>query len=189
MNVLIACEESQRVAIEFRKLGHNAFSCDIKDCSGGHPEFHIKDDVLKIINDHWDLVIAHPPCTYLANVGRCLLYSHGKYNLERYFKGISAREFFYKMLNCNAKRICVENPIPMKIFNLPKYDQIINPYDFGDPYKKRTCLWLKNLPPLLPTEKYHIYDSISWHDSFSDSVNRSKTFPGIAKAFAYTWGY
>lgn len=151
MRVLVACEESQEVCKAFRELGHEAYSCDIQDCSGGHPEWHLKQDVLPLLNEEWDLIIAHPPCTYLSNAGARHLYPHGLLNMERYEKGLEAKEFFMKFLNCKCKKVCVENPLPSKIFRLPDYSQIIQPYEFGHPYKKKTLLWLKNLPPLKPT--------------------------------------
>jgi len=204
MKVLIACEESQTVCKAFRKLGHEAFSCDILPCSGGHPEWHIQDDVLKHLNDGWDLMIAHPPCTYLSNAGACWLFRGGKLNQERYKNGLKAKEFFMKLLNANIPHIMVENPVASKIFKLPKYNQIIQPYQFGEPYSKKTCLWLKNLPKLKPTKI--ITDGITqWvnggskkadgtHRSesaraatFRDSKTKSKTFDGIAKAMAEQW--
>ena len=151
MKVLVACEESQRVCIEFRKLGHEAYSCDIQDCSGGHPEWHIKDDTLKYL-EGWDLIIAHPPCTYLTNCGAPSLFKGGKMNEERYKKGLEAKKFFLKLLNAPCEKICVENPTPLRIFELPPHSQVIQPYFFGDPFQKRTLLWLKNLPLLIPTD-------------------------------------
>lgn len=186
MRVLIACEESQIECIEFRKRGHKAYSCDIQDCSGGYPEWHIKTDVLNILYDSWDLVIAHPPCTYLTVCGNKALYHDlGKFNEERYKKGLDAKNFFMKFYEYPGK-ICIENPVPNGIYGLPKYTQIINPWQFGDNWNKRTCLWLKNLPPLLP--KYYVIGCKSYTDSFNGSVLRSKSFPGIAKAMAETWG-
>ena len=123
--VLIACEESQAVCKEFRALGFEAFSCDILDCSGGHPEWHIKGDVLEIINQDWDLIIAHPPCTFLSNAAACRLFPKGKLNQERYKKGLEAKEFFMKLLNASCKYIVVENPVHSKIFDLPPYSQQI----------------------------------------------------------------
>lgn len=226
MKVLVACEESQRVCMAFREKGHEAYSCDLQECSGGHPEWHIKGDVLKILNPHivgctlgiafrtedferhfvekWDLIIAHPPCTYLSNAGAQRLFPHkGELNLERYNKGLEAKEFFMKFYNANCDKICVENPIPTKIYELPKYSQIIQPYWFGHPYSKKTCLWLNGLPPLIPTEIV-AGNIISWVSggskdqhgnprknkgmTFRDSKTKSKTFEGIAKAMAEQWG-
>ena len=166
MNVLVACEESQRVCMAFRERGHNAFSCDIQEPSGGHPEWHILGDALKAIQGgkivtmdevthdipKWDLLIAHPPCTYLSNAGACRLYPHkGELNQERYEKGLDAKRFFMQFYNANIERIAVENPVPTRVFELPKYTQIIQPYEYGHPYTKKTCLWLKGLPKLKPT--------------------------------------
>ncbi len=219
MNVLIACEESQRVCTAFREKGHNAFSCDIQECSGGHPEWHILGDVLPLINGNcefktvdgithridgkWDLLIAHPPCTYLSNAGARHLYPNGKLNPERYGNGLKAKEFFMMFYNADCDKIAVENPIPSKIFGLPKYSQTIQPYEHGHPYSKKTCLWLKNLPPLKPTEIISDYTpylpsgtgrklkGTSYGAKEQDrnrKVMRSKTFPGIAKAMAEQWG-
>lgn len=220
MKVLVACEESQSVCKAFRAKGHEAYSCDIQDCSGGHSEWHIKGDVLPLINGNvqfvtcdgkahkingkWDLLIAHPPCTYLSNAGACRLYPRkGQLSQERYKKGLQAKAFFMKLYNADCEHICVENPIPSKVFDLPKYTQIIQPYEFGHPYSKKTCLWLKNLPKLKPTQIV-TENIISWvsggsKDNYGnprkqsgtkirDAKTRSKTFPGIAKAMAEQWG-
>lgn len=168
MKILIACEESQAVCKEMRRLGHEAYSADIQDCSGGHPEWHIKGDVLPLINGRygfvtcdgvrheipgrWDMLIAHPPCTYLSNAGAARLFRHidGKSyaECERLKKGLMAKDFFLEFLNADVPRIAVENPIPSLIYCLPKYTQIIQPYEHGHPYSKKTCLWLRGLPPL-----------------------------------------
>lgn len=157
MKVLVACEESQAVCKAFRAKGHEAYSCDIIECSGGHPEWHIQGDVLSLlqgfclfetsdgtkhyINSKWDMIIAHPPCTYLSNAGACRLYKKfdGKsyLELERLNKGFDAREFFMKFLNANADRVAVENPIPSGVYRLPPYTQIIQPYEYGHPYSKK----------------------------------------------------
>lgn len=219
MRVLVACEESQEVCKAFREKGHETYSCDIQECSGGHPEWHIMGDVLPLIDGccsfttmdgkqhhidgEWDLLIAHPPCTYLSNAGARWLYKGGKLNKKRYEKGIKAKKFFKKFLNARCKKIVVENPIPSSIFNLPKYTQIIQPYEHGHPYSKKTCLWLKGLPLLKPTQiiENHIpfVSSGSYsreHDPKYKGASRkggaakvrSKTFPGIAKAMAEQWG-
>lgn len=152
MKVLIACEESQRVCIAFRNKGHEAYSCDIKPCSGGYPKWHIQDDVLNHLDKNWDLIIAHPPCTYLSKAGACRLYPQkGVLNQERYKKGLEAKEFFMKLYNAPCNKVCVENPVSLRIFNLPPYSQEIEPYMFGHPVSKRTRLWLKGLYPLMPT--------------------------------------
>lgn len=198
--VLIACEESQTACIEFRKLGIDAYSCDLQECSGGYPEWHIRDDVLKIINGHcsfktqaytyhwvdkWDMVIAHPPCTYLSRAGSTSLYPKGKLNQERYEKGLQGKEFFMKFLKCDCDKICVENPVPSAIYELPKASQVIEPYFFGDPYRKHTFLWLKNLPPLMSTNI--VVPNSSWVGTHSGSKSRSKSFKGIAAAMANQW--
>lgn len=229
MNVLIACEESQRVCSAFREKGHNAFSCDIQECSGGHPEWHVKGDVLRVLNPYfsesdlsfgihfttmdgighfirgkWDLIIAHPPCTYLSNAGAARLYPQkGKLNKKRYQKGLEAKEFFMRFYNADCPKIAIENPIPTSVYELPPYTQVIQPYEHGHPYSKATCLWLKGLPRLFPT-KIVTDNIVSWvsggsKDSygnprkqsgtkFRDSKTRSKTFEGIAKAMAEQWG-
>lgn len=164
MKVLVACEESQAVCIAFRKLGHEAYSCDTQECSGGHPEWHIKGDVLPLINGNkpfitmdgdlhaivgtWDLLIAFPPCTYLTNAGSVRLRIKGEINKERMAKAVEAKAFFMKFLEADCQKICVENPTPGKIHQLPQYTQAIQPWWFGHPYTKRTCLWLKTSPPL-----------------------------------------
>lgn len=185
MRVLIACEESQRVCCAFRERGHEAFSCDIVEPSGDHPEWHIKGDVIPLLNGNctfetldahthtipgkWDLIIAHPPCTYLTNGGAVRMFRkeikeyppYGTFqmvNVERLKHGILARDFFMSFMNADCERIAIENPIPMKIYMLPKATQMIQPFMFGDPYSKKTYLWLKGLPPLKPTnilDEYH----------------------------------
>lgn len=153
MNVLVACEESQRVTTEFRRLGHNAFSCDIIDQSGGHPEWHIKQDVVPLLNGNckftttdgteheikgkWDLIVAHPPCTYISNAGARHLYPKGVLNEERLRQGIEATHFFLRILYADCDHIAVENPIPSRVYCLPQYTQVIQPYNFGHPFKKK----------------------------------------------------
>lgn len=219
MRVLVACEESQRVCNAFRKLGHEAYSCDIIECSGGHPEWHILGDALKVINgncdfitqdgekhtiiEKWDLLIAHPPCTYLTNASAVRMRVKGEIVPERYAKAMEAKEFFMRFINADCDRICVENPVPLKIVNLPPYTQIIQPWQFGHPYSKRTCLWLKGLPKLEPTniitEGVQPYVNGGCKDAHGnyrrfqgrkerDPKTRSKTFEGIAEAFAIQWG-
>lgn len=196
MRVLVACEESQRVCIEFRRLGHEAYSCDIEPCSGGHPEWHLQQDVTELLKIKWDLIIAHPPCTYLSNAGARFLYPKGELNEERLQKGLKAKEFFMKLWNADCPRIAVENPIPSKVYGLPEYSQTIQPYEFGHPYSKKTCLWLKGLPKLHPTEivpenKRESTKIVgNWFNKGGKDrqKNRAKTFPGIAKAMAEQWG-
>lgn len=232
MTILVACEESQEICKAFRERGHTAFSCDLQECSGGHPEWHICGDVLPILNGYndpmemfitqdgkahcvpkqWDMIIAHPPCTYLTNGGAVRLFrnekkyypSYGTFrmiNTERLKCGIRARDFFLNILHSKSERIAVENPIPMSIFCLPKESQIIQPYEYGEPYSKKTCLWLKGLPNLVPTNicsDYHPFINGGGHrlerdnykgQKFAEgSKNRSKTFHGIAEAMAEQWG-
>lgn len=216
MNVLIACEESQEVCKAFREKGHNAFSCDVQQPSGRHPEWHILGNALDFLNggkivtmdstihdiDKWDLLIAHPPCTYLTKAGAVRMRKNGEIVKERFAKALEAKAFFMKLYNADISMIAVENPTPMKIVDLPPYTQAIQPYEYGSPYSKRTCLWLKGLPKLEPTE---IVKPIgSWVNGGSkkpdgtprknkvkgakNKKERSKTFPGIAKAMAEQWG-
>lgn len=219
-NVLVACEESQRVCMAFRERGFNAFSCDIQECSGGHPEYHILGDAVKALDageittmdgqihhiSKWDLLIAHPPCTYLSNAGAARLYKviSGKHyvDLERLGKGFDGKEFFMRFYQANIPHIAIENPIPSGIYRMPRYTQIIQPYEHGSPYSKKTCLWLKDLPDIVPTRK--VEPICSWVSGgskksdgtkrkncgtrYRDSLTRSKTFPGIAKAMAEQWG-
>lgn len=159
MRVLVACEESQEVCKAFRALGHEAYSCDIQPCSGGHPEWHIQ--------------------------------------------GIEAKQFFMAFFNADCPRVAIENPVPSSVFDMPKYTQVIQPYEFGHQYSKKTCLWLKNLPPLKPTEIVENYIPFVSSGSYTKThdpkykgasrkggaaKSRSKTFPGIAKAMAEQWG-
>ena len=208
MRVLVACEESQAVTIEMRRLGHEAYSCDLQECSGGHPEWHIQGDALKIVGGGWDLIRAHPPCTYLSNLGAKHLYYGTErvrrendvfrlMNEERVRSGILGRDFFLAMYNAPCAKVAVENPVPGSLWQLPRPSQMIQPWMFGDPYKKKTYLWLKGLPPLMPTEVCE--PTFLWVDGghakttkmqtfgFRDPKKRSKTFPGIARAMAEQW--
>lgn len=195
MKILVACEESQRVTIELRKLGHEAYSCDIEPCSGGHPEWHLQQDVIPLLNQKWDMIIAFPPCTYLSNAGARHLYPKGELNQERYKKGLQAKEFFMKLYEVDCPKIAVENPIPSKIYELPAYTQVIQPWQFGHPYKKRTCIWLKGLPPLEPThivsegQRQSTKIAGNWFNQGGKDrqKNRAKTFPNVAKAMAEQW--
>lgn len=216
MKVLIACEESQRVCIAFREKGHEAYSCDILEPSGGHPEWHIHGDVLDVLDGgtvvtmdgkphvigKWDMMIAHPPCTKTSNAGARHLYKGGQLNIKRYYEGLCGKALFCALLSADIPRVCVENPTPSTVFEFPVPSQIIQPYEFGHPFSKRTCLWLKGLPLLKPTcivdpeATYCPSGSYSHkHDpkhrgAFTKdrSRNRSKTFPGIAHAMAEQWG-
>lgn len=195
MKILIACEESQTVCKEFRNLGHEAYSCDILNCSGGHTEWHINGDALEeAYSGKYDMMIAHPPCTYLSNAGARFLYPKGILNQERLEKGLEAKNFFMSLLNAPINKICVENPIQSRVFEIPKYNQVIEPYEYGHPFRKKTCLWLKNLPQLKPTNILEKPESTkiagNWFNTGGKErqKNRSKTFPGIAKAMAEQWG-
>lgn len=218
MKVLVACEESQRVCIAFREKGHEAYSCDILEPSGGHPEWHIRDDVLKVIGggtvttmdgvNHeigkWDLMIAFPPCTYMSAAGACRMYPHkGEIDTDRLTKAIEAKRFFDALYDANIPQIAVENPLPLKVVGLPEPTQKIQPYQFGEPYSKRTCLWLKDLPLLKPTDERTDYkpfvscgtsrnkgnkDKAGCSRAGGAQIARSKTFWGIARAMAEQWG-
>ena len=188
MKVLIACEYSGIVRDAFAAKGHDAWSCDILPTeSQGN---HFQGDVLEHLDKGWDLMIAHPPCTYLSNAGARFLYPKGKLNEDRYKLGLKAKEFFMALHNAPINKICVENPISSKIFALPKYSQIIQPYEYGHPIQKRTCLWLKNLSQLKPTDIIFKRQSTkipgNWFNKGGKDrqKNRSKFFTGIAKAMA-----
>lgn len=240
MKILVACEESQAVTIELRKLGHEAYSCDLVPCSGGHPEWHIQGDVLPLLNPDWihrysdepsalgfefftadgrlhfipgkwDMIIAHPPCTYLTNGGAVRMFRkevkeyqpYGVFqmvNVDRLKQGMLARDFFMRFMNADCERIAIENPIPMGIYMLPSPSQVIQPYMFGDPYSKKTCLWLKGLPTLEPTSIVDEYQpfinggggrmerpNYKGKKFATGSCGRSKTFIGVAKAMAEQW--
>lgn len=201
MKILVACEESQAVTIELRLLGHEAYSCDIEPCSGGHPEWHLQQDVLPLLKKKWDMIIAFPPCTYLTNAGARHLWKNHELNQERYKVGLEAKAFFMEFYNADCPRIAIENPTPSKVYELPKPSQTIQPYQFGHPFTKRTHLWLKGLPILKPTEI--VTPERTWRPSGSYSgkhedkhrgmftkdraKQRSKTFHGIAVAMAEQW--
>lgn len=194
MRVLIACEESQAITIEMRKLWIEAYSCDIQECSWWIPEWHIQWDAIEVAYwQHWDMMIAHPPCTYLSNAGARFLYAGWILNEERLAKWMEAKEFFMKLLNAPIERIAVENPVQSTVYWIPKYTQSIQPYQFWHPFKKKTCLWLKNLPLLQPTEILEKPESTkiagNWFNKWGKDrqKNRSKTFPWIAKAIAEQW--
>ena len=220
MKILVACEESQAVTIELRRLNHEAYSCDIIPCSGGHPEWHIMQNVLPLLNGNcsfktmdgkeheitskWDLLICHPPCTYLSNAGARHLWKGQKLNEERYQKGLEAKAFFETLWKADCDRVVVENPVPSRIYELPPYTQTVQPHDYygkEHPYTKKTCLWERGVKPLVPVEP--VQPIATWCPSGSYShkhqdkprgmftkdraKNRAKTFPGIAKAMAEQW--
>lgn len=202
MRILVACEESQAVTKELRRLGHEAYSCDIQECSGGHPEWHLKVNALELLKMKWDMIIAHPPCTYLTNAGARWLYAGHKLNEDRFQKGLQAKAFFMAFFNANCQRIAIENPVPSAVFDMPKPSQIIQPYEYGHPYSKKTYLWLKGLPALMPTliiDEHVPFVSSGTYSKTHDprykgasrqggaAKMRSKTFPGIAKAMAEQW--
>lgn len=228
---LVACEESQRVCIELRRVGIEAYSCDIIECSGGHPEWHIQQNVEDLLTtpvifktvdsaehhvDKWDLIVAHPPCTYLTVTANKYYYPNGypvllKKNPERVYELTAKRKaerkkaisFFMKFTKVDCKHVAIENPIGVMSTVYRKPDCIIQPWMFGTPVSKSTCLWLKGLPPLKPTEVVQPKPRIKFASGRSDDPwhyytfslspeerarERSKTFPGIAKAMADTWG-
>ena len=206
MKILVACEESQAVTIELRRLGHEAYSCDIQECSGRHPEWHIKGNVLPILNGEcdfktmdgerhaisgrWDMIIAFPPCTDLAVSG-------ARHFAKKRADGRqqASIDFFMKFANAHCDRIAIENPVGIMSTHFRKPDQIINPWQFGHPETKKTCLWIKNLQPLEETENVYAYmmtlpekarSRIHWMGS-GHAKERSKTYPGIASAMAEQW--
>lgn len=199
LNVLVACEESQRVAAEFRLLGHRAFSADLQPCRGGHPEWHIQGDVLNVFVDHptfctasgsrhtfkkWDLIIAHPPCTYLCKVSSPWMVVNGQLQKDRYEKMLAGRAFFLKCLDAPAKFVAVENPLPMARAQLPKPTTFIQPFWFGSKWSKKTLLWLKNLPPLMPSI---INPDTKQLVHCSRGKYRSRTDRFVAQAMAKQW--
>lgn len=204
MNILIACEESQEVCKAMRVKGHSYMHCDLSPASGGHPEWHLMFDVripLSAKNKdgtcYWDMIIAHPPCTYLCNSGSRWLYEDCKTGTaaDRWNKLIDGRDFFMLFYNHPCDKIVIENPVPHKHAMLPAFTQSIQPWQFGEPEKKRTCLWIKGLPKLIPTDiipiqerKSTIHD-MGWSKGGElRSKLRSKTFPLVAAAFADQWG-
>lgn len=192
MRVLVACEYSGTVRDAFAALGHYAMSCDIlpTDVAGNHYQGDIRD----VLDWNWDLMIAHPPCTYLSNAGARFLYPKGVLNEDRLKLGLEAKEFFMTLLNAPIPKICVENPIPTRIYGLPQYSQVIQPYEHGHPFQKKTCLWLKGLPPLMATNIVSHGESTkvagNWFNKGGKDrqKNRAKTFDGIARAMADQWG-
>lgn len=221
MRILVACEESQRVCAAFREKGHEAYSCDIIECSGGRPEWHIRWDVTAILNGNcsfltadgemrridgrWDLIIAHPPCTFLTVTGNRWfnVERYGEKALQRHQDREGAVRFFMTIANADCDRIVIENPVGVMSSLWRKPDQIIQPYMFGDSAEKMTCLWLKGVPPLNPTNQVEPPERVKFDSGktmpkwYADcwrlpkeerSRIRSQTFPGIAKAMADQWG-
>lgn len=202
MKILVACEESQAVTIELRKLGHEAYSCDTEPCSGGHSEWHLQQDVLPLLKEKWDMIIAFPPCTHLAVSGAAWFEQKRKDGRQQ--QGI---DFFMEFANCDCGKTAIENPVGIMSTTWKKPSQIIQPWQFGDKYTKSTCLWLKGLPNLVPTDIVEKGEYFNWVDKktgknkrqpkwYADAWRlpseerakvRSKTFPRIAKAMAEQW--
>lgn len=194
MKVLVACEESQAVTIELRKLGHEAYSCDLENCSGGHEEWHLKQDVTPLLDEYWDMIIAFPPCTHLASSGAKWFKEKQKDGRQQ--DGI---DFFMMFVNCKCDKVAIENPVGIMSNVYRKPDQMIQPYEFGEPFKKKTCLWLRGLPKLIPTNivdpgEQIVYESGNslpkWFANLKKSDRakvRGKIFTGIAMAMAKQW--
>ena len=196
MRVLVACEESQRVCISFQEAGFEAWSCDIKDQSGGYPEWHIRGDAIKeAYSGKYDMLIAFPPCTFLSKAGARFLFPGGKLDPKRYKNGLKAKEFFLRLYDAPIKHIAIENPTQLRIMKMPHHSQVIQPYEFGHPYSKRTLLWLKNLPFLRPTKRIDNFTPWvksskhrgSYQPPTKNKEERSKTFWGIARAMSNQW--
>ena len=201
LNVLIACEESQAECEAFHRYGHKAYSCDLQKCKrGGHPEWHIKGDVTPLLQgrtqfytadgkhhhiSRWHLIIAHPPCTYLAKISSPHMMKDGKVDEERFAKMMQRREFFFRCLHADAPFVAVENPLPMARANLPKPTCFIQPFWFGAPYSKKTLYWTKNLPPLMAECEV---ENPRQYIRSSRGKYRSRTFPEVADAIARQWG-
>ena len=184
MKILVACEESQAVTIELRRLGHEAYSCDIIPCSGGRPEWHLQQDVIPLLTQKWDMILAFPPCTHLAVSGARWFAAKRADGRQQ-----NAINFFMRFANSDCPRIAIENPVGIMSTVWKKPDQIIQPWQFGHGETKKTCLWLKGLPPLIPTEIVEGREQRIWKMPPSEdrAKNRAKTFPGIARAMAEQW--
>ena len=192
MKILVACEESQAVTIELRKLGHEAYSCDIEECSGGHPEWHLREDVIPLLEKEWDMIIAFPPCTDLAVSGAAWFEQKRKDGRQQ-----ASIDFFMKFANAKCKRVAIENPVGIMSTQWRKPDQIVQPYEYGHLEQKKTCFWLKGLPKLVETENVKEQmlllpkkerERMHYMSPGPErSKLRSKTFPGIAKAMAMQW--
>ena len=193
MRVLVACEESQTITKAFRALGHEAFSCDLVECSGGEPAWHILQDATIALEQDWDLVIAHPPCTYLTNSGARWLYdANGARDPARWDAMRKGAEFFKLFTSITKCPVAVENPIPLSVARDlmgSDYHQIIHPWQYGHGETKATCLWLRGLPLLQPTEIVEGREPACWRlpPSKDRARLRSKTYTGIAKAMASQW--
>lgn len=209
MKILVACEESQAVTIELRKLSHEAYSCDIIPCSGGHPEWHIMQDVLPLLNGNckfeacdgavhtivgrWDMIIAFPPCTKTTNAGAKHLWREHRLNVQRYYDGMCGKALFEAIRHADCDKIAVENPTPSAIFEYPEPTQAIQPYEYGHPWTKKTLLWLKGLEPLKPTNivdpEVNCHEAGTWFmkGGKERQKNRSKLCHGIAEAMAEQW--
>ena len=210
MKVLVACEESQAVCKAFRELGHEAYSCDIIECSGGHPEWHIMQDVIPLLNGNctfqtcdshthtidgrWDMIIAFPPCTKTTNAGAKHLFRGQKLNLRRYYEGLCGKALFLTIMAADCEKIVIENPRPSKIFEYPKETQCVNLYWFGDPRQKATLLWEKGVQPLVPTNMVeplcNCHEAGTWFTKGGKErqKNRSKLSEDFANAMAEQWG-
>lgn len=184
MKILVACEESQAVTIELRRLGHEAYSCDIIPCSGGHPEWHLQVDALELLKMKWDMILAFPPCTHLAVSGARYFEQKRKDGRQQ-----AAIDFFMRFANSDCPKIAIENPVGIMSTVWKKPDQIIQPWQFGHGETKKTCLWLKGLPTLVPTNIVDGREQRIWKMPPSEdrAKNRAKTFPGIARAMAEQW--
>ena len=184
MKILVACEESQAVTIEMRRLGHEAYSCDIEPCSGGHPEWHLQVDALELLKMKWDMILAFPPCTHLAVSGARYFEQKRKDGRQQ-----AAIDFFMRFANADCPKIAIENPVGIMSSVWRKPDQIIQPWQFGHGETPKTCLWLKGIPLLVPTNIVDGREQRIWKMPPSEdrAKNRAKTFPGIARAMAEQW--
>ena len=209
MKILVACEESQAVTIELRRLGHEAYSCDLQMCSGGHPEWHIQGDVLALLNgrcafktaggvEHeivgrWDMIIAFPPCTKTSNAGAKHLFRGGILNIQRYYEGLCGKALFMAIWAADCDKVAIENPTPSKVFDFPNPTQSTQPCDHGHEYSKKTLLWTRGLPTLLPSKKVNpkqnCHDAGTWFmkGGKERQKNRAKTPHGLAVAMAEQW--
>ena len=205
MKILVACEESQEVTKAFRELGHEAYSCDIEPCSGGHPEWHLQQDVIPLLEQDWDMILAFPPCTYLTVTGNRWfnIEIYGEKAIKRHEDRKKAIDFFMLFANADCEKIVIENPVGIMSSKWRKPNQIVQPHQFGDPFEKKTCFWIKGVPNLVSTNEVEppertqfksgktmpTWYAQAWKLPKEERVKlRSKTFPGIAKAMADQWG-